>query len=466
MKPLMPLLRARTRSTSCALALAIAAALVAVSPVQAAKEAGMAQVGAVSFVLGKAWIKKPGERRARVDVGTVVGVHDRIETDSNGHVHIRFVDTALVSVRPSSTLDVVRYDYDPAAPAESAVKLDLEEGVARAISGEAAREARQNFRMNTPIAAIGVRGTDFVVSASRDSVRAQVNEGAIVVAPFSLDCSVDAFGPCSANALELTGLSREVLEISAATLSPVLLPTTTGEASDMVFDPATAVAATTEETNEKSGDLYTESVSARAVNQQLAENRLPPPVSPPAAPEFTPDLALTSAALTENQLVWGRWSDGARSANERITVSYATATEPGRAVTIGNSAYALYRIENDGTKEVQRGLNTLDFNLSQAQAMYTTEGRSELMKVYGGDLSIDFNLNHFATSLQLNHAATGNVNFSSSGKVHGGGYFHNRGGVDDIAGAVSIDGTQAGYFFEKALENGHIDGITLWGLQP
>jgi hypothetical protein len=32
-----------------------------------------------------------------------------------------------------------------------------------------------------------------------------------------------------------------------------------------------------------------------------------------------------------------------------------------------------------------------------------------------------------------------------------------------MAGAVSLDGKEAGYFFEKQLQSGAIHGLTLWG---
>ena len=116
-------------------------------------------VGEVSLVLGRAYLERD-EARVLIEAGAKVRVGDRVFTEAGGHVHVRFVDDALVSVRPSSTLDVVRYDYDASKPENSAVKFELSEGVARAISGEAAKSARERFRMNTPIAAIGVRGTD------------------------------------------------------------------------------------------------------------------------------------------------------------------------------------------------------------------------------------------------------------------------------------------------------------------
>jgi len=444
-------------------------------------------VGEVSLVLGKAYIQAPGEARALIQVGTAISVSDMIETTPNGHVHIRFVDQALVSVRPSSRLEIVRYDYRPEAPSESIVKLNLVEGVTRAISGQAAKQARENFRMNTPIAAIGVRGTDFVVSANQQSVRALVNEGAIVVAPFSSQCSVDTFGPCSQNSQELVSGAGQIVQINANALAPVLIPipASAAEIPESMLGQTVAPGATKIEPNaeskaeskKESSELYVETVNSKVVSQTIATAKatstqapvvvvpVVPVVPVAAAPKFTPDTPLSAQALTNSQLVWGRWSE-ARAPNERITVSYDTARAEGRQTTVGNAAYGLFRTEANGSKEVRPGLGVVAFNLVQAQSFYKTEGRSELMDVKGGKLSIDFEQSLFATSLQLSHAATGNIEFNDKGRIFGGGYFHNISDTQAMAGAVSLDGAQAGYFFEKVLSTGSIEGLTLWGKQP
>ncbi|MDY6983320.1 MAG: FecR family protein, partial [Pseudomonadota bacterium] len=219
-------------------------------------------VGEVQMVIGKAWIEKSGGGRERVAVGTQVDVLDRIDTASNAHVHIRFVDNGLYSVRPQSTLEIQRYDYDPANPANSAVKLNLIEGVNRSISGEAAHNARHNYRMNTPVAAIGVRGTDFTVIASRDDVEARINEGAIIVAPFSNECLADAFGPCNANGLELAFGQAQVLQIANAG-NPVLLPMSSSGLPEAIIgqslaEPQVASQGDARTSNE---ELYPESVT-------------------------------------------------------------------------------------------------------------------------------------------------------------------------------------------------------------
>jgi hypothetical protein len=159
-------------------------------------------VGEVSLAIGTSRII--GERgNETVTRGMSVMPGDRIETDRGGHVHLRFVDGAYVSVRPGSRLTIDSYVYDPAKPQDNAVRFRLESGVARAISGRIAESARERFRLNTPIAAIGVRGTDFVVLAEANRVRAAVHSGAIVLAPIGEGCQLSALGPCATSAARM-----------------------------------------------------------------------------------------------------------------------------------------------------------------------------------------------------------------------------------------------------------------------
>ena len=105
-------------------------------------EANVANVvGEVSLVLGKAYLETAEGSLHELASGDIVHATDRIQTGSNGHVHIRFVDEALVSVRPDSRLEIQRYEYNPEKPDESAIRLMLEEGVTRAISGHGAKAA-------------------------------------------------------------------------------------------------------------------------------------------------------------------------------------------------------------------------------------------------------------------------------------------------------------------------------------
>ncbi len=431
-------------------------------------------VGKVGLVLGKAYLESADNTRERIRAGTIVNVSDRIVTEANGHVHIQFFDKAMVSVRPDSMLEIERYDYNPAKPEQSSIKLNLVEGVTRAISGEGAHAARDRFRLNTPIAAIGVRGTDFVVSATGESVRALVNEGAIVVAPFSNDCLASNFGPCAVNAVELTQESLQVVQMDGGTPLPRLMAV--ADASGTLAPTTVAAADSSKKTESKAvgTDVYLESVTSRKVTL-VASNTVvtPPPVIPRppslATEDFTPDIAMTASEMASNQLVWGRWTEG-RGALERITVDKQLAAA-GRSATVGSSLpvgfgveYLLYRTDS-GRETVDRNLSTVSFAMNAAQAFYVSPAGYLPMQVNSGTLSIDFNQSTFATKLGLSHNLTGVVDFSAAGRIYDGGNFYSSTDTQKMAGVVSLDGADAGYFFEKQVLNGNVQGLTLWDKQ-
>ena len=421
-----------------------------------------AVVGKVSLVLGSAFRESASAPRQSLKVGDPLRVGDSILTEASGHVHVEFNDRALVSVRPLSQLQIIRYDYDPARPEQSVVKFNLVEGITRAISGEAARNARERFRLNTPIAAIGVRGTDFVVRSSGGSVRALVNEGAIIMAPFSSDCSADDFGPCAVNAIELIQNDMQIVELDGTSAQPRVLTATLEREPELVQE-SVSVAVASVDANVRAGDksaetdVYLENVTSRRVTDEVAVARTA--AAPKPLPDFTPSSRASEASLAARQLVWGHYGAGLGT-QERITLPFAAASQQG-APAVGNTRYILFR-EEAGRTTVDRGLGPVSFALNSAQAFYDAGSGAVAMQVNGGKLAINFETNTFATELNLNHSATGKVDIMATGNVFDGGYFNSRSETQSVAGAVSVDGREAGYFFERQLESGGIQGLTLW----
>lgn len=424
-------------------------------------------VGEVSLVLGKAYLKSSNQPQQLIRAGTLIHVNDQVETEANGHVHIHFVDNAYVSVRPDSRLEIVQYDFDATKPEDSSIKLNLVEGVTRAISGKGAKAARERFRMNTPIAAIGVRGTDFVVSASGESVRALVNEGAIVMAPFSSECLAATFGPCADNAVELTQDTLQVVQLDSSTPLPRLLPAPDerGPLSREKVEVAQADTDAEEKTVGGAG-VYLEAVTSRKVTE-VASNAVAP--VKPVITDLTPRQPVAATALASNQLVWGRYSGFAgQGGKERITAPYALTGVDGHQLIVkqgalGQGGYGLFRSESGSQtiRPVDTGL--VSFNLNSAQAFYSTNTGVVAMQVNSGDMNIDFGQHDFTTRLGLNSNVTGKVDFSAAGKIDETGVFFNYTDTQSMAGAVSIDGREAGYFFEKQLTDGSVQGLTLWG---
>ena len=181
--------------------------------------------------------------------------------------------------------------------------------------------------------------------------------------------------------------------------------------------------------------------------------------------DYTPSSPLVEEVLKERQLIWGRWSwSEGQGELERITVPYAEARD-GRERTIGDADYGLFRDQQGGTARVEAGLGVVGFSLSSAQAFYSSDSGIVAMQVKDGALSIDFNQNTFSTELSLEHASTGLIDFAAMGRIYSGGYFYYRSADQNVIGAVSLDGREAGYLFDRQLENGGIQGLTLWDSQ-
>lgn len=447
-------------------------------------QASARAVGEVSLVLGRAYLERD-EARVLIEAGAKVRVGDRVFTEAGGHVHVRFVDDALVSVRPSSTLDIVRYDYDASKPENSAVKFELSEGVARAISGEAAKSARERFRMNTPIAAIGVRGTDFVVSANSRSTRALVNEGAIVMAPYSSECSSEALGPCAVDAVELSQNTLQVFELGSGNPAPRLVAASSertlseiesAETTDATAADAQVASDDTADTLD-STEVYLESVATTKINTEVAAAEKGEALSPTDQPDtvlpetpvvladFTPTEALTAESTVTEQLVWGRWASTGAPSLLSLSLSEAREGADGRDVTVAStSGFILYRSEPNGAR-VDSGLGVVRLDLNAAEAFYDSSNGIVAMRVAGGNLELDFVDQAFATELNLDHASTGAIDFTANGAIADGGYLRLKEDTRTLSGAVATDGSAAGYFFEQQLDTGRIQGITLWGAQ-
>lgn len=185
-----------------------------------AGSARCAEAGRVSFVVGEARV---GARPAVLDAAVQEG--DEIATGADGYVYMKTVDNGFLILRPRTRARVTAYHVDRDNPANTRIKLELLEGVARSISGEAVKKARQNFRFNTPVAAIGVRGTDFVVFTDQQVSRVAVFSGGVVVSGFGGGCGPEGGGPCEGGVSRelFAGQLGQLLQISRSQAAPQLL---------------------------------------------------------------------------------------------------------------------------------------------------------------------------------------------------------------------------------------------------
>ena len=132
------------------------------------------QVSAVS-TLGKT---RTLERRSKIYSGEV------IKTGANGSVQLRFIDKALMTIKPGSELSITSYLYDDGSRGTSKkeVVMNLVTGGFRTITGIIGKGDKSAYRVQTPAASVGIRGTNYEIQQeSSDSYVMAVYVGGISV---------------------------------------------------------------------------------------------------------------------------------------------------------------------------------------------------------------------------------------------------------------------------------------------
>lgn len=428
---------------------------------------GAEAVGHVSLLIGQAHLVHADGSRSALQRGSPVAVGDRIETGANGQVHLHFVDNAAVAVRPDSVMQVQAYQYDPRRPEASEVRLKLERGTGRSLSGGATQVDKTRFRLNTPIAAIGVRGTDFVVHAQADAVRATVADGAIVVSPYGVACQASGLGPCAGlDSRELSAaMGRLMAEVRPGERSTNLVPAT---------DLAAVSTALAQDRQERNANRQQQALElARNAGLTAAE---PTPGQQQRGNDQAAAEVLTLAAVRMPnlnrppelgaQLVWGRWAVTS-SENDKLTLPFALA-RVNRQVTVADQEMGLFRREGAGSggQLLPEATGVAQFRLTRASASFEGAQGLEVAAILASNLTVDFNRRTFATALNLSTPSGATGGLRLAGDVRADGIFALASGDQRVAGAVALNGKEAGYLFETGTAGQLFRGRTLWSAGP
>jgi hypothetical protein len=146
---------------------------------------------------------------------------------------------------------------------------------------------------------------------------------------------------------------------------------------------------------------------------------------------------------------------------QTLLVAYNEAHQ-GRHVTVGElGEYALWRANPVGRMSADLK-GQADFRLAGADAMLVQTSGISAAQVTAATLGVDFDRSRFNATVGLQHATAGNTNISVGGKINEEGVFVGTKGNERVAGALTRDGTEAGYLFSKDVAAGTFRGITLW----
>ena len=145
----------------------------------------LANIGLVTNFSGSAAIERDeGFEVYEVKKDLGVEMLDVVAT-AKGKVRIDFIDETRVDVTEHSRLVIDDFVYDPDTQ-EGSLSLKASLGTIRYASGQIAKTSRQNVKITTPSAVIGVRGTDFTMTVD------EIGGSTIILLP-SCDTNGDCF---------------------------------------------------------------------------------------------------------------------------------------------------------------------------------------------------------------------------------------------------------------------------------
>jgi hypothetical protein len=142
----------------------LAAALLAAPPLMAAEPAGR-----VITTVGVVTATDADDNDRPLTRNDVVYPGERIETGPRGRIQIRFKDDGLIDLKPETAFEIEQYREAEAEDEGGSVVFNFLRGALRTITGAIGSAVDDEYTMNTPVATIGVRGTDYVLHYCGDA---------------------------------------------------------------------------------------------------------------------------------------------------------------------------------------------------------------------------------------------------------------------------------------------------------
>jgi hypothetical protein len=147
-----------TLAVGLLLTASLASAQTATAPVDGAR------IGTFKQIQGDIQLGQEAGRAAPAS-GDAVRQGDRVRTGQTGGASIVLVDGTVLSMGPNTTVDLSQFQFDSTTQNGNFL-LDVLQGSVRVVTGLTARINPERFKVRTPTAVVGVRGTDFIVEAT------------------------------------------------------------------------------------------------------------------------------------------------------------------------------------------------------------------------------------------------------------------------------------------------------------
>lgn len=150
-----------------------------------------AAAGKVEFASGDPVATTQAGSARPLSKGSELDEAEVIDTRS-GRVQIRFTDGGYVSLAPNTRFRIDQYRFNGKADGQEKGFFSLLTGTLRTFTGLIGKGRKDAYRVSTPTATIGIRGTEYSAAQQGDALRVVVHRGAIVVSNPAGELQVNA----------------------------------------------------------------------------------------------------------------------------------------------------------------------------------------------------------------------------------------------------------------------------------
>lgn len=417
------------------------------------------EAGRIVFVTGAAY-----SGNAALQQGQSVDEGAELSTGANGYVYLKTVDNGFLILRPATRARIVAYHIDAVNPANTRIKFELISGVARSISGQAVKAARQNFRFNTPVAAIGVRGTDFTVFTDNETSRVAVLSGGIVMSGFAGACGPEGHGPCEGGGSHELSASQvgQLLQVKRGQAAPQLL-------NGNVLPPDVAPGRTDEPKAAGNANSPQNELSLDPEKNATLVVRNITPTLPPVTPTPTPTPTITPPPVVippeaQKQIVWGRWQ---KVLDKPVQVDLVKELNQGGSAVGQAGDYVVVRTKGADLQLPQQGSVSFTLQASEAAIREDSTKKITLANIDNARLQLDFGKRSFSTSLDI-LASDKTFTLQSQGSLGKDGSLFGDlvfGSTNmSVNGSLGPNAASAAYTFKGRLDSNRVaTGVTAWG---
>ncbi len=163
-----------------------------------ASGAALAEAGRVQSLSGSASVVRNAQTQT-LSEGAVIESGDLLQTGADATLNLRMVNGEEISLRPGTQFTVERFSRPKSAdkPETGRSFYSLLKGGFRAITRSLGRRGLDSYRINTPVATIGIRGSTIIVAHdSANGTGLGVEEGGAFIKnkAGTLDVSAGGFG--------------------------------------------------------------------------------------------------------------------------------------------------------------------------------------------------------------------------------------------------------------------------------